>query len=261
MGRKWKWVAGLLILAAEAHAAEDRGFSVSVLINDAPVSELRGRGTVYVEAVRGQRYALRITNPLAYRVAVALSVDGLNTIDARHTDAWSAKKWVLDPHETVTIPGWQVDGSAAREFFFTGEKGSYGAWLGKTTDLGVIEAVFYKEHAPLPVPMSSAPQPSPEQGARRDSAAGGLEAPRSEAKTGVGDLSDEFAATGMGRRDAHEVYEVSLDLERRPVASMRLRYEFRPELVKLGLLSRRPDALERREAAAGFSLYCPEPSR
>ena len=74
MGRRWKWVAGLLILAAEAHAAEDRGFSVSVLVNGAPVSELRGRGSVYVEAVRGRRYAVRITNPLPYRVAVALSV-------------------------------------------------------------------------------------------------------------------------------------------------------------------------------------------
>ncbi len=261
MGRRWKWFAGLLILAAEAHAAEDRGFSVSVLVNGAPVSELRGRGSVYVEAVRGQRYALRITNPLAYRVAVALAVDGLNTIDARHTDAWSAKKWILDPHETVTIPGWQVDGSDAREFFFTGEKGSYGAWLGKTGDLGVIEAVFYKEHAPLPVPMLSAPQPSQDPGVRRESAAGGVPAPRSEAKTGVGDLSDEFAATGMGRRDSHEVYEVSLDLERQPAASVRLRYEFHPQLVRLGVLPGRPDALERREAAAGFSPYCPEPSR
>jgi len=109
--------------------------------------------------------------------------------------------------------------------------------------------------------MSSAPQPSPDPGARRDSAAGGLEAPRSEAKANAGDLSDEFAATGMGRRDSHEVYEVSLDLERRPAASIRLRYEFRPELVKLGILPRQPDAFRRREAAAGFSSYCPEPAR
>lgn len=259
MGRRWKWVAGLLILAAEAHAAEDRGFSVSVLVNGAPVSEVRGRGSVYVEAVRGQRYALRITNPLPYRVAVALSVDGLNTIDARHTDAWTAKKWVLDPHETVTIPGWQVNGSDAREFFFTGERGSYGAWLGKTADLGVIEAVFYREHAPLPVPMSPA-QPSTEPGLLRDFAAGGVPMPRSEAKTRA-DLSDEFAATGMGRRDSHEVYEVSLDLERQPAASVRLRYEFHPQLVRLGVLPNRPDGFKRREAAEGFSPYCPEPSR
>ena len=42
--------------------------------------------SLYVEAMRGASYALRLTNPTPYRVAVALSVDGLNTIDARHTD-------------------------------------------------------------------------------------------------------------------------------------------------------------------------------
>jgi len=49
-------------------------------------------------------------------VAVALSVDGLNTIDARETTAAGARKWVLDPYQIVTISGWQTSQTEARRF-------------------------------------------------------------------------------------------------------------------------------------------------
>jgi hypothetical protein len=111
-------------------------------------SEYAARGTVYVEALRGRDFSLRITNPLGVRVAVALSVDGLNTIDAKHTTAQDARKWILDPYQTVVIPGWQVSGDTSRKFYFTGEKRSYGAALGQTANLGTIEAVFFREKQP-----------------------------------------------------------------------------------------------------------------
>ncbi len=232
----------------------DREFSLTVLVDGAPLSELRGRGSVYIEAQKGRPYALRIGNPFPYRVAVALSVDGLNTIDAKHTDPRGAQKWVLGPYETATIPGWQVSGTSAREFFFTGEKSSYGALLGKIENLGVIEAVFFRERAALPMPFSAPSQPSGEASGSRRDAAGAPRAALGAAQA----LSDEFAATGMGQRDSHEVSELFLELERDPVASIRVRYEFRPQLVKLGILPRSVDPLDRREAAQGFSSYCPE---
>ena len=58
-------------------------------------------------------------------MAVALSVDGLNTIDARETTAADARKWVLDPYQTVTISGWQTSQTEARRFEFTTEARSY----------------------------------------------------------------------------------------------------------------------------------------
>ena len=259
MGRRIGFFLGLLILCAEAHAATDRGFSLSVVVDGAPLSELYGRGSTYVEAQRGKPYALRITNPFPYRVGVALSVDGLNTIDAKHSDAWRARKWVLDPGESTTIPGWQVSGSTAREFFFTGERSSYGASLGLTENLGVIEAVFFRERPADRAPITMAAPAQPSGGApmsRRDAAA-----PNAEKSAAAEALSDDYAATGMGRRGDHEVHEVFLDLERNPVGSLRVRYEFRPQLVKLGLLPREWDSLERREASRGFSSYCPEPGR
>lgn len=238
-------VIALALVCASASAAGTAGYSMTVLVDDAPSHEYSHNGTVYIEALRGRDFAIRLTNPTPYRVAVALSVDGLNTIDARHTDARSAQKWVLDPWETTVISGWQIDQANARRFFFTGEKSSYGAAIGQTDNLGVIEAVFFRErHARRE--SKAAPRAMPP-------------APSSAAESnGAGGTSDSYAATGMGERDRHEVETVDVDLEPHPIASARIRYEFRPQLVKLGvLLDKSP--LERREKARGFGGFCPQP--
>jgi hypothetical protein len=271
-------------------AAGPRGFDLAVVMDGSNRPEYPARGTVYVEAVRGREYQLRITNPLGVRVAVALSVDGLNTIDAKHTDPMKASKWVLDPYETQVISGWQVNGSTARRFEFTGEKHSYGAALGQTDNLGVIEAVFYKErelYRPLPRPMSY-DQHDGERRPMGSGAVGSAEAPpASQAEAGANapreekskssdsmkraaesrqapapKLSDEYAATGMGERTRNDVWNVSIDLDPRPAATVRIRYEFRAQLARLGVLPRIPtvpEPLARREDATGFDRYCPEP--
>src|SRR5881227_827198 len=139
----------------------ENGFSVEVLVDGRPVPEYAARGRQYVEALENAEYELRIHNPLGTRVAVALSVDGLNTIDARHTSAWDAHKWVIEPYGTIYIRGWQMSSENARRFYFTTERDSYGAKLGQTANLGVISAVFFRELRPLPVPITPAAPPQP----------------------------------------------------------------------------------------------------
>ena len=258
-------------------AAERGGFGITVLVDGSRRPEYSSGSTLYIEAVKGREYEIRITNPLSCRVAVALSVDGLNSINAKHTDARSASKWVLGPYETITLSGWQINGSEARKFYFTGERQSYGALLGQTDNLGIIEAVFFREKVqpPPPPPVwyeqrkgedhegygngapSSRSAPAPEAQSKRDSSASG------SVEKAQPSLSDDYAATGIGRKLDHDVEWVSLDLERRPSAVVRLRYEFRTQLVKLGVLPAPrpcPDPLDRREHARGFSGgYCPDP--
>ncbi|HWC65701.1 MAG TPA: hypothetical protein VG777_06440 [Thermoanaerobaculia bacterium] len=254
---------GLLVLllgsaAAEVHAAAASGFTLSVLVGGDPRCEYASRGALYVEALRGVPYALRLTNPSPFRAAVALSVDGLNTIDGRRTDAASARKWVIEPYGSIVIPGWQVSGSAARSFFFTGERGSYGAALGETSNLGVIEAVFFRER--LPVPVASA-EPSPAAPAVPAGAAEGMsrDSAAPSSRKAASTLSNEFAATGMGGRRDHRVSEVAFDLDPAPAARVRIRYEFRPQLEALGVLPAEDSPLARREGASGFANWCPEP--
>ena len=183
--------------AATGHCAATRGFSLEVLLDGGVRAEYRARGAVYVEAVRDRPYVLRITNPLPCWVGVALAIDGLNTIDARHGDARNAAKWVLPPYGSLEIPGWQVNGLDARRFFFTGERSSYGAWLGKTDNLGVIEAVFYREKAR---PIRVAPQPVDQRldGRAQDSAAGSAGRPVPQPPIGAPQADGSGVGGGVG---------------------------------------------------------------
>lgn len=235
---------------------------VTILVSGSPVRQYDYRGVTYIEALRGHDFTIRLTNPTPHRVAVALSVDGLNTIDARHTSAWNASKWILGPYETADIEGWQVSDRTARRFFFTGERGSYGAALGRTANLGIIEAVFYREQRrPIAREYSRRDEEGTERQAPAPPPAAAEGAPRSGATVQPkdSDLSDDYAATGMGRNTRHEVERVSIDLDPHPMATFAIRYEFRPQLVKLGVLPVSPSPLERRKRAKGFSEYCPEP--
>jgi len=253
------------------------GFTVEILVDGRPVPEYAARGTRYVEALKGREYAIRLRNPLGVRVAVALSVDGLNTIDARRTTAAAARKWVLGPYETVVIKGWQTGRDEARRFYFTAEEQSYAGWLGETRNLGLISAVFFRERAAArdaDVTASSVgrgegnerPRSAPRAASPADSGAhaqaGAPSKAESKARRGTDVASvDEYAATGIGRATEHRVQRVWLDLEPTPVTSLNVRYEYRAQLVKLGVVRDTPhmSPLTRRERARGFDGFCPVP--
>jgi hypothetical protein len=234
---------------------------LEILVDGEPQPSYEQEGRWYVEARKGREYAIRLHNPHAVRIAVALSVDGLNTIDARETTAAAARKWVLAPYETVTISGWQTSQSEARRFEFTTEAGSYGQALGRTANLGVISAVFFKERVQV-----VRPEITNEDSRRQPSAAAPAPAERESVAGLAKDKSarDEYAATGMGRRTGHAVEQVWLNLEDTPDRTVSIRYEFRQQLVRLGILppAGRVDPLERRERARGFVPdFCPVPAR
>src|SRR5262249_62190406 len=101
------------------------GLDVQVLVRGRPLPQATADGEWRVEAPAGAEYELRLTNPTPDRVAVAVSVDGLNVIDARHTTAWDASKWVIHPHGTLTLSGWQVGSERARRVYFTTRRDAY----------------------------------------------------------------------------------------------------------------------------------------
>src|SRR6266478_2388695 len=137
----------------------ENGFTVEVLVDGRRLTEYAARGRRYVEALEGAEYEVRVHNPTSARVAVALSVDGLNSIDARHTSAWDAHKWVIEPYGTISVRGWQMSGESARRFYFTTERDSYAAKLGQAANLGVISAVFFRERAPITILRATPAEP------------------------------------------------------------------------------------------------------
>jgi len=256
-------VVAAIGLPLSASALVSGDLAIELLVNNEPSREYHARGTTYVEARRGAEYSLRLSNRSGIRVAVALAVDGLNSIDAKTTSAATAAKWVLDPWETITIDGWQTSQEAARRFVFTTEPESYGAWLGRTDNLGVIEAVVFRER-PLAREFAGGSKGSDEaaDGAKREQQ-GAAPMAQSEKRSAADAPSPLHAATGIGRRVDHQVRRVELELEPEPSSRVRIRYEYRPQLVALGVLpaSPFPDPLERREQARGFSDsgFCPDP--
>ena len=224
-------------------------FQLEVMVNGRPLTEYYARGRTYVEALPGAEYELRVRNDSSDRVAVALSVDGLNTIDARHTSAWNASKWVIEPYQTITISGWQMSSERARRFYFTNERDSYGAKLGQTTNLGVISAVFFRERG-RPVTIAPPPYPSSRDKDKMESGSSARvqSAPRPD--------DDDYAATGIGRNVRNDVRWVDMDLESRAVGEVSIRYEYYSALLKLGVVPRERYPLQRREDSRGFS---PEP--
>lgn len=242
-------------------------FDVQVLVHGRPLEEYAARGRTYVEALEGQEYELRLRNPSPYRVAVALSVDGLNSIDARHTSAWEASKWVIEPYGTIDITGWQVSSSRARHFYFTTEQDSYGAKIGQTINLGVIAAVFYRERESRPVRIIPPPERPMGPTYDKDGAERAESPPSARGTSSAKSLpapDDESAATGIGRSVGNDVRWVNMQLDSRPVSEVTIRYEYYQGLVRLGILPRhyhRPDTLGRREDARGFEdrRFSPEP--
>jgi hypothetical protein len=270
----------LLAAASSVSALERSAYSLEVLVNGRPLSEYADRGTNYIEAIEGREYSIRLRNHTNRRIAVALSVDGLNTIDAKETTAKAASKWILGPYETVTLDGWQTGSKTARRFFFTTEEKSYGAWLGKTRNLGLITAAVFREKV-KPVPIHhSRRQKTTRPSARDESGLGSPAAPKAgefemKSQEGAADraaepqaeLSDDLAATGIGREVDHRVRRVRFDMESSPAAVLELRYEYHDALVRLGVLppsyTCREDPLDRRERARGFEDmdFAPDPFR
>lgn len=67
-------------------------------------------GRPFVAASKGERYSVRLYNPLPVRVAVNLTVDGLNSITGQPSGIADGQKWMIGPYSSITIPGWQVSG-------------------------------------------------------------------------------------------------------------------------------------------------------
>ena len=278
--RKLGWLlaagVGLFLAGTGLRASECGRFELTVIVDGSTAAEYPFRDRTYIEALRGKSFSLRLHNPTAERVAVALSVDGLNVVDAKRTSAAGATKWILAPGQTVDIPGWQVSGQTARRFFFTDTARSYAKWIGDTRNVGVIEAVFFREKARPVQPFAVAPPPAQKK-MSRDSASeaqeGRIEAnapetriageqgsskPAPQAGASVRE-SDSFAATGIGERTSFPVQWVSFDEDPVPAARIALRYEYRRELVRLGVFPRE-DELYARDRGRGFEHeYAPDP--
>ncbi len=204
---------------------------------DGVKSETVKNGHPFVTAVKGERYSVRLYNPLPVRVAVNLTVDGLNSITGKPSGIADGEKWMIDPYSSITIPGWQVSDGEARRFFFTDKPKSYAKWREDVTgqnlsaNCGVIGAAFFWSQAELneyydenPLYRYSDSRPRAEKKSLFDmpsnSVGGAVPAPEAEGamqKDVEADTSAaapaEQAGTGMGEGESHPTIQVAFNYD------------------------------------------------
>ncbi len=208
---------------------QNYGFRVEIVSDSEGVKPESARnGRPFITASQGENYSVRLYNPLPVRVAVNLSVDGVNSITGKPSGIEDGEKWMIDPYSSVTIPGWQVSSGEARRFFFTDKPKSYAKWrgdaLGKdlSANCGVIGAAFfwnqqeldqyYDDHPIYRYTQKPAPYSLSGFRDKKESAENSAGAPAPSAQSYDARASEsapeQQAGTGMGESQSNPTYQV-----------------------------------------------------
>ena len=232
----WAAVLSLVCGAANAAPVNFKGYTFDAYVQRSNGSRYRefqenGRPTLKVRA--DEEYSIVIHNPLPVRAGVALSVDGLNSIDGKRTSPRNARKWIIEPNSSITISGWQTGGDTRRNFLFTRQDESFAQWQegreGKpyTKNLGVIGVAWFWNDGELQMALHP-PQPFADEAMGIPSSNGGRER-KSAAAEPASAKAESRAGTGMGRQERNFVTSVEFN----PTAGMfsvkdvlKLFYEF-----------------------------------
>lgn len=246
-----------------------------------------GSGRLYLEAREGARYALRLGNPSAQRVAILLAVDGLNVISGEREAGPKAgrpgRMYVLEPWDEVVVRGWRTSLEEVRRFTFVDERRSYASRSGQANSkMGWIEAWVYREARPRPEPLDRVtrrPHARPDyEEDRADSAKRSGEATpppmaqappaaeraepsdRAESASGardrkLGRAEERYPGTGWGAREDDPATVVNFQPQRLPAQTIVLRYEYPRALRALGIprYSEPRDRLRERDRGEGFA--------
>lgn len=210
-----------------------------------PVKQESKLYRAYLQAERGARYRIRVTNRSGDRVGVVVAVDGRNIISGDRSDLERTEAmYILGPWATEEYSGWRSSLADVHEFYFTEWADSYAEAFGDRSARGVIAVAAYREKPQPPVydrglsresekrGNSDARPPEPPAVASGEAAASAQDAekPRSEPGTGYGDRRDEPAV------------RVAFEAEPRARARVFLKYEWRETLCRKGIVDcREPD--------------------
>lgn len=237
MGRYYFLLLNFLasFVAQDTHAAEKyfhgHRFAASVICSGACSEDNYFGSDSVLRVSEGQEYSIVVHNPLPVRVAAAVTVDGLNSIDGKRSTPDEAQKWIIEPYSSVTISGWQTSDSKSRKFYFTRERDSYSRWKGRrdgrdySPHLGVIGIAYFWNSADL----KEALFPAQAFLDKRSAASNDLAA---SSRGEVGERSArgrDRAGTGMGRSQWNPITRVHFYYDTGMYSAhdaLTIRYEF-----------------------------------
>src|SRR3990172_12414074 len=110
----------------------------------------------YMEATKGQRYSIQVTNRSNRRVGIVIAVDGRNIIDGKKSELKRDERmYIIGPYETNTFEGWRTGMERTNRFYFTEQSDSYAEKVfADASAMGTIALAVYREKLPEIVPYS-----------------------------------------------------------------------------------------------------------
>jgi hypothetical protein len=127
-------------------------YDISIVINGNPLTEYYHSGNVFVEGRTNSNYEIQIKNNSPERILAIPSVDGLSVVDGKLAGA-DSPGYVLEPWQTLNIPGWKVDGATAAKFQFGSSTGSYSNRTGRgKKNVGVVGMMVFRPKYVPPAP-------------------------------------------------------------------------------------------------------------
>ncbi len=203
----------------------------------------------YLEARKGENYSLLIRNHLSERIGVVVAVDGRNIITGRKSFLSSSEMmYIVQPYGQARLDGWRTSDEKVNRFYFTSSAESYSVrTFSDTSAMGVIAVAVFREKQRPVVLYEHERSLGKAQGAPAPSAA------RSETKRAA---KDE-AGTGFGNEHYSPVVKVEFEPESIPVEKFLVKYEWRNELCKMGIIQCRPEARNRLWDRDEYAPYPP----
>lgn len=180
----------------------------------------------YLEAARGARYSIRISNNSDRRIGVVVAVDGRNIINGQRSELKpNERMYIIEPHTTNTFEGWRTGMDRTNRFYFTNQTDSYTEKVfSDASAIGTIAVVAYYE-VPPPVEI------------KRENRLGAAEAPSAPLRSldrAEAAKSKEQAGTGFGETTYSPLRIIAFQPENTFAEKVVLKYEWSEELCRKG---------------------------
>ena len=189
----------------------------------------------YMEAVKGDKYSIEVTNRSDRNVGVVIAVDGRNIISGSKSDLKNNERmYIISPYATNIFEGWRTGMDRTNRFYFTEQSDSYAEKVfSDGSAMGTIAVAIYREKLP-PVVFK------PHQSFRAQEAPAGAVSPQSSMEKRSYDRAEkeksEQAGTGFGETTYSPAREVRFESENVVADKIVLKYEWRQELCKKGII-------------------------
>ena len=210
--------------------------------NRTPADEYPHQGRTWIEGRDNSSFVVEVTNHGHLRARAVVSVDGVSVLDGKPA-SFDGQGYVVNPGQTISIPGWATSASSAAEFFFTRKSEGYAEQTGQGGNAGVIGAAFFEERPPV---------------ATRRVTPGGK--PWSPMTKGI--VASASLSTGFGDSVDWNTTQTTFDqAHSTPSATLVLNYDSASNLQKMGIrLRERNVATATSQAFPGNSAgYCEPP--